>query len=308
MEMPHAPQFDSTLSLLNQGYTLVLHTCRELETDVYQGRLMLQKTIFMMGEEAARLFYDQTRFMRHGAMPRRIQKTLLGVDGVQSLDDEPHRHRKHLFVQQLMIPEKIEALANLTHQTLREAASEWEHTSRFTLFPELQLILCKSVCQWAAVPLDAVEAKQRASDLGAMIESGGRVGIEHWQGRLARKRSEKWIGGLIRQVRSGQLDVPPDSVLYAVAMHRDLQGELLPLNIAAVELLNIVRPTVAIARFMIFGMAALHEHPEYAHAIAQNHDAFLQMYVQEVRRFYPFFPQIAARVKNEFQWRGYTFQ
>ena len=268
---------------------------------------MLQKTIFMMGEEAARLFYDNSRFQRQVAMPGRIQKTLLGKGGVQGLDDTAHRHRKQLFVELLMPAEKINALAQLTHHALKEAARTWEHTSRLTLFPELQLILCRSVCQWSAVPLGEVEAKQRACDLGAMIESGGKVGPAHWRGRMARKRSEKWVGGLIVRVRSGQLRVAQDSALYVVAMHRDPDNALLPVDIAAVELLNILRPTVAIARFMIFGLLALHENPQYQKEVAQNDEAFVHMFVQEVRRFYPFFPQVAARVRHDFQWKGFQF-
>lgn len=307
MKMPRAPQFDSTLSLMSQGYAYILNTCRELETDLFEGRLLLHKTVFTMGEEAATLFYDNAKFQRQGAMPRRIQKTLLGVGGVQSLDDAPHRHRKHLFVQQLMPAEKVNALAQLMHQVLQEAAGSWEHTSRLTLFPELQLILCRSVCLWAAVPLGEVEAKQRANDLGAMIESGGRVGPAHWQGRLARKRSEQWAAGLINAVRDGTLQVPEDSALYAVALHRDLMDELLSADIAAVELLNILRPTVAIARYMVFGALALHEHPACRQLILENREDYLEMFVQEVRRFYPFFPQVAARVRHDFQWKGYAF-
>ena len=29
--------------------------------------------------------------------------------------------------------------------------------------------------------------------------------------------------------------------------------------------------------------------------------------MQEVRRLYPFFPAVAARVKSDFEWRGYRF-
>src|SRR5690606_8806230 len=32
-----------------------------------------------------------------------------------------------------------------------------------------------------------------------------------------------------------------------------------------------------------------------------------QWFVQEVRRFYPFFPAAAAVVKQDFVWQGYTF-
>jgi len=305
MKIPRAPQFDSTPGLRTQGYELIRNTCRELKSDVYEGRLLLQKTIFMMGEEAARLFYDKDKFQRSGAMPVRVQKTLIGVGGVQSLDGETHRHRKHLFVQQLMSPEKIEVLQRIFHEELTTTASTWPHTSCLTLFPELQLVLCRAVCRWAQVPLDDVEAKQKSYDFGALIESGGRVGPEHWKGRFARKRLEHWAAQLITAVRSGALRVTEDSALYAVALHRDLNGELLPAKIAAVELLNILRPTVAIARFIIFAALALHEHPEQENAVSD--EACLRMFVQEVRRFYPFFPQLAARVRSDFQWRGYHF-
>jgi len=306
MKIPQAPEFDSTFRLLTQGYELIQNTCRKLETDVYEGRLLLQKTVFMMGEEAARLLYDNEKFQRHGAMPKRVQKTLLGVGGVQSLDDEAHRHRKHLFVQQLMSPNHIKVLREITHQELVDTARTWSYTSRLILFPELQLILCRAVCRWASVPLDDIEAKQRSYDIGAMIESGGRVGLAHWDGRLARKRSEQWIVRLVQGVRSGTLVVPEHSALHAVALHRDLRGDLLPEKIAAVELLNILRPTVAIARFMIFSALALHQFPEHKTKIEED-DECLRMFVQEVRRFYPFFPQLAARVRKDFQWKGYAF-
>ncbi len=34
---------------------------------------------------------------------------------------------------------------------------------------------------------------------------------------------------------------------------------------------------------------------------------YQKMFVQEVRRFYPFFPFVAARVKQDFTWNGYQF-
>src|SRR3546814_15154738 len=83
--------------------------CRGNGSDLVETRLTLRKTICMTGPEAARLFYDQSRFTRHGAMIGRIQKTLLGKGGVQGLDNEAHRHRKKMFMS-LMTPERIEGL------------------------------------------------------------------------------------------------------------------------------------------------------------------------------------------------------
>lgn len=50
---------------------------------------------------AAELFCDESRFVRRGATPGRIQRTLLGRGGVKGLDDEPHRHRKAMFMSAL---------------------------------------------------------------------------------------------------------------------------------------------------------------------------------------------------------------
>src|SRR5690606_17387043 len=36
-------------------------------------------------------------------------------------------------------------------------------------------------------------------------------------------------------------------------------------------------------------------------------DEYTGWFVQEVRRFYPFFPAVAARVRHDFEWRGYRF-
>lgn len=33
----------------------------------------------------------------------------------------------------------------------------------------------------------------------------------------------------------------------------------------------------------------------------------LESFVQEVRRYYPFFPVVAARVKEDFEWQGHKF-
>ena len=33
----------------------------------------------------------------------------------------------------------------------------------------------------------------------------------------------------------------------------------------------------------------------------------MTLFVQEVRRFYPFFPAVAARVRESFEWNGFTF-
>jgi fatty-acid peroxygenase len=73
---------------MSDPYGFIVKSCRQLGSDVVQTRLLLQRTICMTGPEAAELFSDSNRFMRAGAAPLRLQFTLFGRGGVQSLDDE----------------------------------------------------------------------------------------------------------------------------------------------------------------------------------------------------------------------------
>ncbi|MGL5794770.1 MAG: cytochrome P450 [Waterburya sp.] len=83
---------------------------------------------------------------------------------------------------------------------------------------------------------------------------------------------------------------------------------MLDKHTAAVELINILRPTVAIARYITFAALALHEHPECRQKLQNSEDdEYCEWFVQEVRRFYPFFPFAAAIVRQDFDWHGYHF-
>src|SRR3546814_15474251 len=77
-------------------------------------------------------------------------------------------------------------------------------------------------------------------------------------------------------------------------------------RVAAVELLNILRPTVAVSVFITFTAHALHQLPACRQNL-QADDGYLECFVQEVRRFYPFFPAVMAHVRRDFEWKGYRF-
>ncbi|MFP4515912.1 MAG: cytochrome P450 [Desulfovibrionales bacterium] len=296
---------ESTLFLFLDGYEFVRKRCDRLDSDIFQTRIMLQKTICMRGKETSLLFYDQDKFQRAGAAPLRLQKTLFGRGGVQGLDGEAHRHRKAMFMSR-MSTESINRLTSLTEQEFQAALSRWETRNRIVLFDELREILCRSVCAWAGVPLDESEVEMRTRDFGAMIDDSGAVGPRHWRGRQARERTERWIGSIIEAVRENRFSPSEECALHTVSFHSDLQGQYLPTRVAAVELINFLRPTIAVARFMTFAALALHDHREWQ-ARTANNTSDLEMFVQEVRRYYPFFPFVAARVRSTFEWKGYTF-
>jgi fatty-acid peroxygenase len=76
--------------------------------------------------------------------------------------------------------------------------------------------------------------------------------------------------------------------------------------VAAVELLNLLRPTVAVARYVTFAALALHQHPEWRERLQAGGEETAEQFVQEVRRFYPFFPFVGGRARTAFEWRGAT--
>lgn len=77
---------------------------------------------------------------------------------------------------------------------------------------------------------------------------------------------------------------------------------------AAVELINVLRPIVAISTFITFSALALHEHPKCKEKLLVGDGNVFEMFVQEVRRYYPFAPFIGARVRKNFIWNQYEFK
>ena len=86
--IPSAKGIDSTLALLRNPYEFIPDTCRDLEGDLFETRILFQKTICMTGAAAAEVFYSEDGLVRAGSMPKRTQRTLLGEKGIQGLDGE----------------------------------------------------------------------------------------------------------------------------------------------------------------------------------------------------------------------------
>lgn len=303
--MPRERAPDSSLGVLLDGYEFIGKRSRRHRSDVFAARLLLEETICMTGAQAAELFYDERRFQRMDAAPGLLKKTLFGEGGVQGLDDADQRHRKQLFMS-LMTADNAERLGQLTVQQWNTAMERMELSPQTVLLDEARAILFRAVCEWSGVPVQESEVPRRIEELGDLIESPGSIGPRHWKGRVSRRSAERWACRLIRRVRSGGLSTRIDEALGVVAQHRDLSGQLLDERIAAVELLNILRPTVAVAYYITFLALALHSYPESGRQL-EDGEVDAEWFVQEVRRFYPFFPFVAARVVDEFEWRGYRF-
>lgn len=305
--MPREKSLDSTFALMRDPYRFISKRCAAHGSDAFETRLLLQRTICMTGPEAARLFYDPSRFERHGAMPAAIQKTLLGQGGVQGLDGDVHRHRKQMFMS-LMTPAGIARLVALADAEWRSALARWTTMREVVLYPELHEVLMRAACAWAGVPLTETGAGARTSEVVPLFNDAGGVGLRHLRSRWARKRADRRMAEFVRQLREGRLEAPLGSAAHAIAFHRDLNGKRLDAHIAAVELINVVRPIVAVSVYLVFVAHALHAHPDIRARLRDGDAAYAGYFVQEVRRFYPFFPAVAARTRQAFEWNGHRFE
>ena len=298
---PRLTERDSTLALLREGYAFGLRRFQQHGTDVFQTRLVLRRAAFAYGAEAAQQFYEPDRLTRRGALPVPSLTLLLDLGSVSMLDGPQHSHRKSMFLS-LMTPAALASIADLVEDVWRSRLPAWERAGRIVLLDELHEVLCAAVCAWAGVPLDPGDLRRRTRELVAMFEGAGTVGPRNWRGHVHRRRCEHWVEDLVSAVRSGRVAAPEGCALRTVAEHRDVDGALLSPADAAVELINVLRPTVAVARFVVFAALALHEHPEQRTAVSDAEQA--RWFVQEVRRHYPFFPVVGGRVRDDFTWRG----
>ena len=305
MQRPKEPGLDHSLDLLTEGYSFIRNRTESFGAPLFETRLMGKPMICMTGKEAVQLFYDENRFQRHGAIPKRIQKSLFGVGGVQTMDGELHAISKELFLS-LMTEEKLAELRSLTSAHWRLWAGN-QKGREVLLFDETEEILCRVACLWAGVPLKEADVGMRAYEFGAMVDAFGGVGPRYQEGKKARKRAEQWIEQIIEKYRAGAIESEEEKAIQAVATHRDADGRLLDAHSAAVELINVLRPVVAVARFIIFGALALHDFPEYKDKLKEREEEFLEMFAQEVRRFYPFAPMLGAKTRYDFKWNGYRF-
>lgn len=304
--IPRHPAPDATLALVRDPYGFIGRQCRELGSDVFEARLLLRRTLCLSGRDAAELFYDGERFERRGTLPRRLRKTLVGEGSVQGLDGAAHHDRKGMFLS-VLGPQRIGGLVAATAGEWEAAAGRWASRDEIVLYDEAREVLCRAVCGWAGVPLDPAEVPRRTDQLTALFEGAGGLGPRHWRARRARKAADRWAAERIEAVRRGSLQPPAGSAVAVIAAHRDVEGEPLAPHTAGVELLNVLRPTVAVAVYIAFVAVALHRHPACRERLAAGEPGFADAFVQEVRRFYPFFPSVAARVRRDFEWQGHRF-
>ena len=290
---------------LDEGYLLLSELRKEANASVVKARLLNKEVIAIYGKEAAKKFYDPRNFKREGAMPKIVLKTLFGENGVQTLDGQAHEHRKTIFMD-LMTPKRMEEYHRILDKNLTQKLDRQQ--GQFELFDLAKDVLFRSICEWAGIDLSQLtkkEVDQLAEYQISMISSAVTNPATHIKGIDNRKKSEKWAQSLIENARINPVAGKEDVALYAFAKATDDHGELLPIDVATVELLNVIRPTVALTVWIALMGHALFSRPDIYQRLHAEFDQLQDSFIQEMRRYYPFFPMLPAFAIQDVEVDGY---
>ncbi|AYW45036.1 cytochrome P450 [Tetragenococcus koreensis] len=291
--------------LYNAGYEVLSELRKEVDAPVVKASLLNQEIIAVYGQNAAKKFYDAENFKRDKAMPTPILKTLQGEGGVQTLDGKEHYKRKSVFMD-LMTPDRMEDYRKILEETLTQELDA--QTGQFELYHLTKNVLFKAICKWAGVNLGEYspeEIDELADTQVNMFEGTVNSVSQHIEGLEGRKKAEKWAQELLEEARKNPVPGKENVPLYAFAEATDVDGERLPLNIAAVDFLNIIRPTVAITVWVALMGHALFGPNNVYKELKQNFDHLQDSFIQELRRYYPFFPMVPAISIRDVEIDGY---
>lgn len=298
---------DDTLALLKNPYRFISSRSKDLGKDVFETRVFMQKAYCMTGKDAAELFYNPDYFIRKGAPPEAMRATLFGKGGMQGLDGAEHAHRKTMFMS-LMSKENVSELKHLFTEKLRHYLNHWSLKDNIVLYDEFQKVLTETICTWAGIPIDEEDKLRRTKEIVSLFDSAGSKGPAHFLSRISRKNAEDWIENIVMDLRSDGYEPLIKTPIEVIIWHRDEQEELLKPHTAAVEILNLIRPTVAISVYLVFIAHALHSNPDCYEELLMGDEKYAENFINEVRRYYPFFPSVMARVREDFVWRDIEFK
>jgi fatty-acid peroxygenase len=293
---------DRTLDLLREGYPWATRV--RAGAAAVPARVLGRRAVIVGGPAGVRRFYDE-RLRRRRAFPPPIKLVLFGRGAVHGLDDARHQARKAMFLD-VLTRESVERLARHAEREWASATAAWKPGSRVVLFDAAVEVLAASVLPWAGIPVAPEEIPRRGRQLAAIVEGFAKPGPKYLQAVSARWQLDRWARRLVRQVRRGEIQPATGTALHAVANAREKRLRTLPDRVAAVELLNFIRPTVAAAWFIAFAGKALHAHSEWRERIAGGDEAALAAFTQEVRRLYPFTPVLAAKARCKQEVLGYA--
>src|SRR3954452_18249618 len=128
-------------------------------------------------------------------------------------------------------------------------------------YDELVRAYGRAVLAWAGIPLEE-DADARSRQLAAIVDGFGSAGLAYARAWRARLEADRWARRLVEDVRGGRRPATAGTALDAIASSE------LPSDTAAGELLNGLRPTVAVAWLATFAALRLTDLPEWRARLA----------------------------------------
>lgn len=302
MRLPLPPTRDLAWRLWRRGYDALPLAGGPARP--YEARLLGRRTVVVRGAEGVKLFYDPDVVARDGAVPPPLAGLLFGRGAVHGLDGEAHRERKAMFTR-ILDRAWAEDLATAVGRELEGVVAGWSGRE-VIVFDELVEVYGRTVLRHAGVELAPDEADRVAHDLAAVVDGFGFAGAAYVRAWRQRVRLDRWAARLVRDVRDGRVSPPPGSVLSRIAL---AEGADLSPRVAGVELLNVLRPTVAVAWLGTFAARALVQRPSWAPWLrpptAQRERV---AFTHEVRRLAPFVPALTGLVRRPARADGMTLR
>jgi fatty-acid peroxygenase len=296
---------DLAWQLLRHGYDAVDHDrVARGAGDDFESRLLGRRTVVVRSPDGARAFYDESLVRRRDAVPPPLAWLLFGRGAIHGLDGPEHRDRKQLFLD-LLAPDRLASLSEAVDAELRERLATWPGRE-VEVHDELVIAYGRAALAWAGVPLEREEAATRSRQLATIVDGFGAAGPAYARAWRARIEANRWAAGVVRDARAGRVQPGAGSVLEGIA------GSALPAHTAGVELLNVLRPTVAVAwlgTFAALRFAGLSDLEEWRSRLVDPAGAGDRLsFAQEVRRTTPFAPALAGRVHARAEVNGLVVQ
>lgn len=286
--------------LRRDGYLFWAKLRQRQETSVISTRLLHEDVTVVHGAEAAEFFYETDATRRSSALPIALVGPLFGEGPVHMLDGSAHARRKQMF-NDILDAGAVAAVADTVARRWTEESVHWR--GELDLVEQTAPLLLESACSWVGVPLPYDDRGRRALDMLDMVDGFGAFTVRQARARRARRRTDAWITALVEEARRSHAQ--GQTPLEIIARHTDEDGMLLPAHTAAVEVINLLRPIVAISWLVDGLIRAFDTVPALRAEILSGEVTAFEM-AQEVRRTYPFVPFLATRAVEELRWEAVT--
>lgn len=293
---------DLAAQLLRRGYLALPREHRDHGgADVFETSVLGRRAVVLRGRDGARMFYDPDVVEREGAVPAPLANLLFGRGAVYGTDGASHASRKRMFLD-ILDDGRVADLAATIGRDLERRVESWPGRT-VVVFDEFVEVYGAAVQAWAGVVAEPTRIRRASRRLAAIVDGFGGAGRAYARAWAARLWADRWAERLVVGARGGRPEVRPDSVLALIATG---PGADLDSRLAGVELLNILRPTVAVAWPATFLAREITRFPQWRELLSDPGSRV--SFGHEVRRTCPFVPALAGRARRAARIGGTTVE